>query len=112
VEQEKGNRVNRVNSVNEPIPVENSVISNADTSPATADDAPTYASINEYTAILGMTTGKAIKIWRKQGSPVIHLGPQDNVLDLEDLLSQPNVTLERLKAIKDWLEKHMTGDEL
>jgi hypothetical protein len=68
--------------------------------------------INEYAASLDMTIDKAIKIWCKQGSPVIHLGPQDNVLDLEDLLSQPNVSLERLKAVKDWLAKHLTGDEL
>ncbi|MBN2186015.1 MAG: AAA family ATPase [Dehalococcoidia bacterium] len=57
-------------------------------------------------AVLGMPVEKVIELWRKQGAPVIHLGTGENCLDLEKLLSNPNVKPEHLQAVWSWLNKH------
>jgi len=57
-------------------------------------------------AILGMPVEKALEIWRSTGAPIIHLGPGENCFDLAKLLSNPNVKLEHLEAVKAWLEQH------
>ena len=54
---------------------------------------------------LGMPVEKALEIWRSKGAPVIHLGPGENCLDLEKLLSRPGVKPEHLQAVKTWLNK-------
>ena len=48
---------------------------------------------------------KAIEIWRKEGAPVIHLGPGENCFDLEKLLSNPDIKAEHLLAVRRWLDK-------
>ncbi|MBA7628964.1 hypothetical protein ES703_36461 [subsurface metagenome] len=52
-----------------------------------------------------MPVKKAIKFWRSEGAPVIHLGLGENCLDLAKLLSNPDVNERHLKAIRAWLEK-------
>jgi len=65
-------------------------------------------AVDRYEAILGMPVEDTIKLWRSEGAPVIHLGPADNCLDLEELLSWPDVNERQLLAIKRWLEKVMS----
>ena len=62
--------------------------------------------VDRYEAILGMPVEKALEIWRSEGAPVIHLGPGENCLDLEELLSRADVKPEHLEAVKAWLKKH------
>ena len=54
-------------------------------------------------AILGMPISKVLEIWRSEGAPLIHLGPGENCLDLEKLLSWPDVHERHLLAVKQWL---------
>ena len=63
----------------------------------------------DYTAVLGMTREDAIKLWRSGGTPVIHLGPGVNCLDLEKLLSRPDVASEHLEMVRTWLQQHKGG---
>ena len=60
--------------------------------------------------ILGMTKEQAIAIWDKQGRPVIHLGLGENCLDLAKLLAQRDIRPQHLSAIREWLEKHLEGE--
>ena len=60
---------------------------------------------DRYEVILGMSVEKALEIWRSRGAPVIHLGPGENCLDLEKLLSRPNVKQQHLEAVRAWFEK-------
>jgi hypothetical protein len=60
---------------------------------------------SHHEAILGMPDKKALEIWRSRGAPVIHLGPGENCLDLEKLLSNPNTPEKHLLAVKAWLDK-------
>lgn len=66
---------------------------------------------NSIEAVLGMPIEKALKLWRSQGAPVIHLGPRENCLDLSRLLSSPNVKAEHLESIKAWLDKQKLRGE-
>jgi len=54
---------------------------------------------------LGMPVSEALKIWRSEGAPVIHLGPGENCLDLEKLLANKDVKPEHLLAVADWLRQ-------
>ena len=54
---------------------------------------------------LGMTIDEAVAVWSAEGRPVIHLGPGENCLDLEKLLSHRDINERHLAAIRDWLEK-------
>ena len=54
---------------------------------------------------IGMSIKEAVVIWTKEGKPVIHLGPGENCLDLEKLLSHRNINERHLTAIREWLEK-------
>ena len=54
---------------------------------------------------LGMTTEKAIKIWERQGAPVIHLGIGENCFDLPKLLAN-NPSPKHLRVIAWWLKEH------
>jgi hypothetical protein len=59
---------------------------------------------------LDVTSEEAIAIWRKEGAPVIHLGPGENCLDLEKLLKSPNPNERQLKVIRDWLQEKRGED--
>ena len=63
----------------------------------------------DYTAVLGMAREDAIKLWRSGGTPVIHLGPGVNCLDLEKLLFRPDVASEHLEVVRTWLQQHKGG---
>jgi hypothetical protein len=54
--------------------------------------------------ILGMPLGKVIEVWRKEGAPIIQLGPGETCFDLEVLLSSP-AKPDHLEVVKAWLEK-------
>ena len=54
---------------------------------------------------LGMTVQEALALWREEGKPVINLGPGENCLDLEKLLSRRDINERHLAAVRDWLEK-------
>ena len=54
---------------------------------------------------LGMDREEALSLWAKEGKPVIHLGPGENCLDLEKLLSHRNINERHLAAVREWLEK-------
>jgi len=54
---------------------------------------------------LGMSIEQALSVWTREGKPVIHLGPGENCLDLEKLLSHRHVHERHLAAVKDWLVK-------
>jgi len=69
------------------------------------------ATVRLPLAVLGMPVEKAIEFWLSEGAPVIHLGPGENCLDLEKLLSNLNVKPEHLEAIKKWLEGHKEGSK-
>ncbi|MFC1929718.1 hypothetical protein ACFLW6_02470 [Chloroflexota bacterium] len=60
---------------------------------------------------LDMTIDGALKLWRAEGAPVIHLGPGENCLDLEKLLSHPDIADRHLEAIKAWLQKHKGSEQ-
>ena len=68
-------------------------------------------AIDHYEAITGMPVEKALEIWRKEGAPVIYLGPGENCERLDLLLSNHNVKPEHLLAVKVWLEKLKQGIE-
>lgn len=55
--------------------------------------------------VLGIPVEKAIKIWRSEGAPVIHLGPGENCFDLAELLSNPDTSERHLEVVRAWLEK-------
>lgn len=75
--------------------------------PLTDDDTSPHTPDNDYAAVLGMSVKDAIKIWRSEGTPLIHLGPRENCLDLEELLARPNVNEHHLPVVKQWLEKRI-----
>ncbi len=52
-----------------------------------------------------MPVSVALKIWTAKGTPVIHLAPGENCLDLEKLLANKDVKPEHLKAVADWLRQ-------
>jgi DNA primase len=59
----------------------------------------------DYSKQLGMSKEKALKIWRREGAPVIHLGPGHNCFDLDNLLSNSDVPEFHMIAIRTWLEE-------
>jgi len=61
--------------------------------------------------VLGMTIDRALEIWRRQGTPVIHLSQGVNCLDLEKLLSRSDTPPEHLEAVKTWLQEHKGGEQ-
>jgi len=56
-------------------------------------------------AFFHMTREQVISIWEGAGKPIIHLGPGENCLDLEKLLSHRDINERHLTAISEWLEK-------
>jgi hypothetical protein len=62
-------------------------------------------NVNTSEAVLGMRVEKALEIWRSTGAPIIHLGPGENCLHLEKLLSRPGVRQRHLEAVRVWLDK-------
>lgn len=87
------------NSLNSPLAMKRGELAHPDITPPA-----------DYTAALGMPVEDAIKLWRSEGAPVIHLGPGENCLDLGKLLAQMDVTPEQLEAVRTWLEKHTGGN--
>jgi len=63
---------------------------------------------NRHEFILGMLVARAIEIWHSESAPVIQLGPGENCLDLEELLSHPDVLDKHLVAVRQWLDSHDT----
>jgi len=61
---------------------------------------------NKTTQTLGMTVEQAIDLWRQEGSPVIHLGPGEDCVGLEKLLSHSDINPRHLLAVKGWLQQH------
>jgi len=61
---------------------------------------------DKFTQTLGMTVEQAIDIWRQEGSPVIHLGPGEDCVGLEKLLSHSDINPLHLLAVKGWLQQH------
>ncbi len=51
-----------------------------------------------------LTREEAIEIWRREGAPVINLGPGENCLDLQKLLNRTDINPRHLTAIRDWIE--------
>jgi len=54
---------------------------------------------------LGISITQAIALWTAEGKPVIYLGPGENCLDMEKLLSHRDINERHLAAVRDWLEK-------
>jgi hypothetical protein len=54
---------------------------------------------------LGMTLRQALSIWEEDGKQVIHLGPGENCIDLEKMLSHHDINERHLAAVREWLEK-------
>jgi len=52
-----------------------------------------------------MSEEKAIELWRKEGAPLIYIGPGENCENLEKLLSNPDVKPEYVEAVRVWLVK-------
>jgi len=74
----------------------------------TKDGADTILDKENHTVVLpelGMTVEKALALWTEEGKPVIHLGPGENCLDLEKLLSHQDINERQLAAVREWLEK-------
>ena len=73
--------------------------------PLTDDDI--HPAVDSREIILGMPISRALEVWRREGAPLIHLGPGENSLDLEELLSLPDVHERDLLAVKQWLDRVM-----
>jgi len=74
----------------------------------TRDGADTILEKEDYTVCLPgleMTVDEVLAVWTEEGRPVIHLGPGENCLDLEKLLSHKNVSEKHLAAVREWLEE-------
>jgi len=74
----------------------------------TKDGADTTLDKGNHTVVLselGMTVEKALALWTEAGKPVIHIGPGENCLDLEKLLSHQDINGRHLAAVREWLEK-------
>ena len=68
-------------------------------------------AVDRYEATLGIPVEKAIDLWRSEGAPMVNLGLGEICLDLEKLLSYPNIKPEQLEAVKKWLQQHKKSDE-
>ena len=74
----------------------------------TKDGADTILDKANHTVLLpglGMTIEQALIIWEEAGKPIINLGPGENCLDLEKLLSHRNINERHLTAVREWLEE-------
>lgn len=60
---------------------------------------------DKYSPGLGMTVEQALSIWEKAGKPIVHLGPGENCLDLEKLLSHRDIDERHQAAVREWLER-------
>lgn len=69
------------------------------------DPLPTTHDPLNPEAALGMPVEKALELWRSEGAQVIHLGSRDNCDDLEELLSNSNVSENHLGAVREWIDK-------
>lgn len=92
---------------NLPIPTPDQAVSDANDD-NDAENHPDSNTDDSCVTILGLPVDKAVEIWRSEGAPLIHLGPGENCLDLEKLLSWPDVSERHLQAVKMWLEKVLT----
>jgi len=74
----------------------------------TRDGADTILDKENHVVVLpelGMTVDKALELWTEEGKPVINLGPGENCLDLEKLLSHQDINERHLAAVRKWLEE-------
>ncbi len=74
-----------------------------DVTPVTAESQG--QECDRYESVLGMTKERVTELWRKEGAPLIHLGPGENCEDLEKLFTNHDCPERHLKAIKAWLDK-------
>jgi len=70
----------------------------------TLPDQSITTNTNPREIVLGMTINRVFQIWRSKGAPVINLGPGENCVDLEKLLSHPDVPEKHLLAVRRWLD--------
>ena len=61
---------------------------------------------HELSQALGMSIYQALDVWTKAGRPVIHLGPSENCLDLERLLTNSDINPRHPPVIREWLLQH------
>ena len=54
---------------------------------------------------LGIPAEDALELWHREGSPLIHLGPGQNCIDLAKWLTMPPHKPEHLQAVRTWLDK-------
>ena len=73
--------------------------------PLTDDDTPPCTT-GPHESAIGLPVTEAIEVWRAAGAHAIHLGPGVNCLDLEKLLTRPDVPQEHLEAVRAWLQQH------
>jgi len=57
---------------------------------------------------LGMPVKSALALWRSEGAAVIPLGSGEKCLNLEQLLSNPDIDPDHLEALRVWLQEHET----
>ena len=69
----------------------------------TDDDIP--PAVDPREVILGMAISNVIEIWHSEGAPLIQLGPGEDLLDLEKLLSWSDVDECHLLVVKQWLDR-------
>ncbi|MEK7354368.1 MAG: hypothetical protein AABZ77_07680, partial [Chloroflexota bacterium] len=55
--------------------------------------------------LLHMTREQALGIWVAEGKPIIYLGPGENCIDLERLLSSGAKNERHLATVREWLKK-------
>ena len=61
--------------------------------------------VDRRESLLRIPMAKVLEIWRKEGAPVVHLGPCENTEDLEGILSNPDCQEYQLRAIREWLDR-------
>jgi hypothetical protein len=67
------------------------------------------SGVNENTEVdwreigLGMPMQDVVKLWQSVGAPIIHLGPGENCEDLETLLSNHDISIKYIEAVRLWL---------
>ena len=68
---------------------------------------PSTPSTNaNSSSILGISVEETLKLWHKEGAPIIYLGPGETCEDLDSSLSETDIPEYKLKAIKGWLDKY------
>ncbi len=71
----------------------------------TSDTILETANHDRYLPGLGMTVEQALSIWQEAGRPIIYLGPGENCVDLERLLSNGEINERHLATVRRWLEE-------